>query len=98
MSKHTSGPWTVAGIDLFTVKPEPSQIGMSRIKIATLDTKDHRVSPGDRRANGKLIAAAPEMLEALGVACEALALPTSEAGRAHALAIARAAIAKAEGA
>ena len=39
----------------------------------------------------------PEMREALGVAAEALALPTSEAGRQAALAIVRAAIASTKG-
>lgn len=48
-------------------------------------------------AVGRMIAAVPDMREALGVAAEALALPTSEEGKARALAVVRAAIAKAEG-
>ena len=51
----------------------------------------------ENRANAQLIAAAPDMRDALGIASEVLALPTSDAGRERALAAVRAAIAKADG-
>jgi hypothetical protein len=48
-------------------------------------------------AIGRLVAAAPDMREALGAAAEVLELKSSDAGNAKALEVVRAAIAKADG-
>lgn len=60
MSKHTPGPWTTWG------KADPSQI------IASKDGFVAQTVGGNDEANARLIAAAPELLEALEVAEKAL--------------------------
>lgn len=102
MSKHTPGPWVV--------EERPPNM---RVIFAGLTT-DRRPAPcvlmdGDQEANAHLIAAAPEMLEALKVVTDTLIewLPrlrgqreAEEMSRAYVagqIAMAQAAIAKAEG-
>ncbi len=74
MSKHTPGPWK------YSTEPQPNGcpiIGAQGLMIAMLA---HTVKQADQRetalANARLIAAAPELLEALRVAALALAHAT----------------------
>ena len=90
MSKHTPGPWK------YSTEPQPNGcpiIGAQGLMIAMLA---HTVKQADQRetalANARLIAAAPELLEALKLAQSIIGHPED----AHSKLIA-AAIAKAEG-
>lgn len=93
MSKHTPGPWTIGGSrdwSGWVVGPE------STPPVATIGQ-----GVEEWRANGKLIAAAPELLEAVqrALAVEASVTQGQERElRAGYLDLLRAAIAKAEGA
>lgn len=57
MSKHTPGPWTVGGARTLKVWGGPSP--------RDVICEPWHVAVGSRKANAHLIAAAPEMLEAL---------------------------------
>lgn len=57
MSKHTPGPWTVVGARTLKVWGGPSP--------RDVICEPWHVAVGSRKANAHLIAAAPEMLEAL---------------------------------
>lgn len=63
MSKHTKGPWKVKNGAVYTEKEAP---------IAKMVRDDSALEAGiypvERDANARLIAAAPEMLEALELA------------------------------
>lgn len=87
--KHTPGPWRIgdAGQTVYGAKAE------GEFPKVVADTSKS-MTVGERRANARLIAAAPELLEALRdlqAQCQKWA-PTIDQSRA------RAAIAKAEGA
>jgi len=63
MEKHTSGPWMVSGGeskagDLFVWEAGKYFGGHALARV-------YFAAPGDTKANAKLIAAAPELLEAL---------------------------------
>ena len=70
---HTPGPWEVNydnqnGIYAVTDKPlrvRNGKVTYRSIKICAHDECDYTRSPEERAATAKLIAAAPEMLEAL---------------------------------
>lgn len=59
MSKHTPGPWRVIETD------DAVMIGPDQFMTATYIIKASGFESSERRANAHLIAAAPEMLEAL---------------------------------
>lgn len=109
MSKHTPGPWRADLADIggqvfgFSIVAEH---GTHWHPVAYQSTYQHTNSecyePAERKANARLIAAAPELLEALKLLDEAFCADDygtkegREKGRA-ALVATRAAIAKAEG-
>lgn len=100
--KHTPGPWIIAdeeelqdaerGQDVFGIWDEDQDI-----RIASVETCD---CDGDQiKANALLIAAAPEMFEAL-IECEELwgkILKKPDLNRGHPVHAVRAALAKARG-
>lgn len=97
MNKHTPGPWVIArmrfGRDVEVTTQD--RIGRSIGPICEMDT-DFTGSIGpEQEANATLIAAAPELLEALKHMVEAYAFDYGE--DCPATMQARAAIAKAEG-
>ena len=61
MSKHTPGPWSLDGIIVFKDKPY--------LRIAVVTEDDDQTDGGPslsvRRANARLISAAPDLLDAL---------------------------------
>jgi hypothetical protein len=93
-TKHTPGPWEAFGPVKFTVYG-----GDPKVRIAVIDYCTG--APTDEHdANGRLIAAAPDLLAALRLAQEAMRAPLDDwKGEIErkALDAARAAIAKAEG-
>jgi hypothetical protein len=64
MTKHTPGPWQVASEATATILG-PSPTGLRIIAVA---------EEPNQTANAKLIAAAPELLEALRAACNDIQL------------------------
>ena len=90
MSKHTQGPWTVDG----AVATENLDVLGEGGRVAMLDCDD--IDAETLKANARLIAAAPEMLDALRVAQSELHYFIATRGR-EAHEIVRAAIAKATG-
>lgn len=89
MSKHTPGPW---GFDSFALREE---IRAENNPLIATVCSVHCDSPEEMRANAHLIAAAPEILEALEMMLEMSEM--SGFGKAAAEDVARAAIAKAKG-
>lgn len=94
MSKHTPGDWIVSGDSIVTSD--------ETICIATIETDGgYEATRDEREANSRLIAAAPELLEALKAVIKDVCVPQSDhpwaiqQREAHELA--RKAIAKAEG-
>lgn len=83
-AKHTAEPWTTNGSIVRTVDGN----NMTDRKIATVHGG---FGEAEKIANARLIAAAPELLEALKIVRKKSYLPT------HCAAIIDAAIAKAEG-
>jgi hypothetical protein len=78
MNKHTPAPWilqtvpTSAGV-CHKIGPFPPKLGTSTARHACLYADNHsEYNPADKEllANAKLIAAAPELLEALELALE----------------------------
>ncbi len=66
--KHTPGPWTV---NAWPQRHDEIRIGaVGTPLICAIMVRD--VSINEQKANARLIAAAPELLEALKVACGAL--------------------------
>jgi hypothetical protein len=57
LMSHTPGPWTVAYGSVYSESGE--------CRIAYMDRDEPMTKPTERDANAQLIAAAPEMLEAL---------------------------------
>lgn len=93
MSKHTPGPWD-AGLERMG-DPDKRKIWATSLQVASAASM--WISQEVQEANARLIAAAPEMLEALKEAkefIENLQLPDSEWSRTLDLCVA--AIAKAE--
>jgi hypothetical protein len=90
MSKHTPGPWQV-----FTTKDGTRFIGIGDADgVGVTDPRFGLWRGGqEREANARLIAAAPDLLEALKWAIERLDLLAEQSDRAE---TARAAIIKAE--
>ena len=100
-SKHTPGPWSVLvnDEDLWLIEHENQQIAAVSGQFVADDYGNCPLEP-EEMANARLIAAAPDLLEAL----TKLALATSSVGVGHismnqrtALKEARVAIAKAKG-
>lgn len=95
MSAHTPGPWEVIGGAVYTAT---EHIGTAA-RIASMDREELRTKPVERDANAHLIAAAPDLLEALKLslawflAADCAATP----GGRKDLATIRAALAKARG-
>ena len=90
--KHTPGPWRISGYNENMGYPEPVIAGMVNGRTAYVAVCIECQRMDD--ANAKLIAAAPELLEALE-----LMIDTHDEGGwpTASIAIARAAIAKAKG-
>lgn len=95
-TKHTPGPWTVESGSVF------GHAGSARVALA--DRKEGLIRPVERDANVRLIAAAPDLLEACGQALKTIktlktfcdvSLTTVRAAEAEI--IIEAAISKAEG-
>jgi hypothetical protein len=101
MSEHTPGPWEISYGKIRPARPiEGYTLGYAPICIVRGDKRLH--GNGVREANARLIAAAPELLEALkdleeyvsnNIICE----PTGIDVNGECFIKARAAIAKAEG-
>lgn len=87
MSKHTPGPWTFKGRTVRGPHPRDPE-GRTRIVVNAI--WDRGTYVGEAEANARLIAAAPELLEALEIALDC-------AGDAWWAEKAEAAIAKAKG-
>ncbi len=95
---HTPGPWEYADFGLI-VGPGPEGIHAD-IYIAEISTEDDegRVAPAEQlTANANLIAAAPELLEALERVLEAVEYYHAHEGAPSMLAAVRTTIAKAQG-
>lgn len=95
MSKHTPGPWCVRDLPTQQRYIGPSEDGGApsvALVLARVNVPDERLA-----ADARLIAAAPDLLEALCLAVEAMkhSLPNGLTGDAEQAA--RAAIAKATG-
>lgn len=73
IGKHTPGPWTVNGC---RVECESGAM-VAGVFDGQLSANDH--SKGIELANANLIAAAPDLLEALEAAIECCMVPTSSA-------------------
>jgi hypothetical protein len=70
---HTPGPWKVLPMrHLHTFKVSTDQGASVQAVIAAMDTKSVMVNEAAQEANARLIAAAPELLEALELAHKAL--------------------------
>jgi hypothetical protein len=89
MSKHTPAPW---GIEI-AADGLNKWVGCSRYSVATIAQLPNQVNIGEADANARLIAAAPDLLEAL-IACLECEFCVAEKAVIHQ---ARAAIAKATG-
>ena len=106
MSGHTPGPWTYDGTVAFSDRPDlPCVVDEYRLVVAQCWDDGH--TDDECEANARLIAAAPELLEALEDAAEAFRIvaEVAEDLRMEGLesfrereAAARAAIARARGA
>ena len=74
MSKHTPGPWSVVEHDhaicIQTESPSKTKYGASRYAAIGGFDRNDRAQLEEARANARLIAAAPELLEALKVLVE----------------------------
>lgn len=100
MNKHTPGPWDIhfdrqdneiyGKITGATITVEPNT---AIARVCGIDTNEH----DERLANARLIAAAPELLEALREIMRECDENHSVLAKARAYSIARAAIAKATG-
>ena len=69
MSKHTKGPWAVVEHDhaicIQTESPSKTKYGASRYAAIGGFDRNDRAQLEEARANARLIAAAPELLDAL---------------------------------
>lgn len=63
MSKHTTGPWTHEGQgDITAIENDPANGCVGKVDVCSVYL---RTVPGRHEANARLIAAAPDLLEAL---------------------------------
>jgi hypothetical protein len=69
---HTPGPWTYAYGQVYAGNPEDIDGVNGGISIGHADRNEERTRPTERDANARLMAAAPELLDALHVALDAL--------------------------
>lgn len=94
-TKHTPGPWDICRVNVLMIYAD------NGLRIADCQCDDQPDMPEEQEeANAVLIAAAPEMLDALDMCAEVLAeLARLDDGTpsVSALSMARAAIAKAKG-
>lgn len=96
MIKHTPGPWTYGGQEFNDVRESDGEL----VAVALhLRVKKPERSIAEAKANARLIAAAPDLLEALKAIVKSLADQDDEGMIEHAQQMidARAAIAKATG-
>ena len=83
-AQHTPGPWTVKPeeVDRAYIRIRGTRLG-GRFKIANVLTPNYEGShpreADETRANARLIAAAPDLLEALQAAVECGMVPVSSA-------------------
>lgn len=99
MSKHTPGPWAMPDSGQGRISKVGANGGWDGL-IATADCGDYARSREEGLANARLIAAAPNLLEALKTARSMLAIcagPIPSNDERDAIAWADAAIAKATG-
>lgn len=97
MSKHTPGPWSLHNFDGDTYRIVDDRDMADLSYVATVHY--HEDYDGETRANAKLLAAAPEMLEALKIVETRLThLAQNSVDVVSELRLARIAIAKAGGA
>jgi hypothetical protein len=90
---HTLGPWTITdGTDITGIENDPKNGCVGPVDVAHVYL---RTVLGRTEANARLIAAAPELLEALESMVEMVEM--NGFGKAYAMDIARAAIEKARG-
>jgi len=112
MSKHTPGPWIVWKEGVYAAnkdtKASPLSLSSYRGTVCEMDDLDEEIPKRQRIANARLIAAAPDLLEAAKLALKAVPPPgcpnQAELGscthcdaQEHAIKTLQAAIAKAEG-
>ena len=75
-NKHTAGPWFAYDTTVCTIKPEKIPNGWRWKKgerpKTICNTAEYDINEKQKKANAKLIAAAPEMLEALNKTVSAL--------------------------
>lgn len=100
-AKHTSGPWAVTSIGFLTNDGQSAVMGVNAegepVRIALVDmqrqdvkrVQEWKAEDAERDANMRLIAAAPELLEALEAAIECGMVPVSSAKDGGAVAYAR---------
>ena len=82
MSKHTPGPWEVIGSTI-----APSGLLADEVATVAIQPRD-----GEKQANARLIASAPELLEALSTALTFITDPGATDGREAVEAVINAAI------
>lgn len=97
MGKHTPGPWIISNTDRVTIKDNSGHTSDASDIAYINDEKENwgDYYDGDWTANARLIAAAPELLEALKAMYMTFVIERETLGPAETLALA--AIAKAEG-
>ena len=95
MSRHTPGPWSLEHIDGETYRVIDAMDMQELSRIATVHFHDDAV--GETKANACLIAAAPELLEALRIARDHIDMAALEISHCKYAERIRAAIAKATG-
>lgn len=93
MAEYTKGPWELAG-DLNVMNLD---VVYGSGRIAMMDCENEELSDAELTANARLIAAAPELLEALELARDHLEVCNYEGEEDEALAQINAVIAKAKG-
>lgn len=68
--KHTPGPWSVAGVTIYSLNKNEVNRFDARVQQGWDDSQE-RTSRAECEANARLIAAAPDLLEALEAMLEA---------------------------
>jgi hypothetical protein len=94
---HTPGPWNDDGQFIVARDPNGIHPDIYIAEIAQEDEEGRLASPKQQRANGNLIAAAPDMLEALELARDRLEVSNYAGEEDEALETIDTAIAKAKG-